>query len=213
MFVMSNINQAYSDINSNISNISNNSNNTTRIKDSFFNSLNNCKYDLFNARQRFNCIHTRSKIMSYLPDYIPTPQFLLNINESVRCKIGLLKHLSEEELILSILLILNFGYQLYSKNIKYNITPRLLDTLIELELKKEVFELILYYINPLKKSPYYHTIKLGTSMSLISCIKQSNIDIYKLLIKNNITWESLPYYLNCEDIYDELKLIALRFPI
>ena len=40
------------------------------------------------------------------------------------------------------------------------------ETALELrtELKKEVFELILYYINPLKKSPYYHTIKLGTSM-------------------------------------------------
>ena len=142
MFEMSNIYQAYSDNNSNNSNNSNILNNTTIIKDSFFNSLNNCKYDLFNAQQIFNCIHTRSKIMSYLPDYISTPQFLLNINESVRCKIGLLKHLSEEELILSILLILNFGYQLYSKNIKYNITPRLLDTLIEWKNSKLFSQII-----------------------------------------------------------------------
>src|SRR5210317_1909524 len=50
-------------------------------------------------------------------------------------------------------------------------------------------------------------------MNLISCIKQNNTDIYKILIENNINWESLPEYLNCEDIYDELKFIALRFPI
>ena len=167
------------------------------------------EYDFKNIDFIFNCHEMRDKIISYLPDYISVPQFILQKNENHKLKIGMIKWFNVDELNLFIALVFNFGYQIYKNKIIYdNITPRFLDTLVELELKKEIYEMYFYYIYPLKNNPYYNQIKFGSSLSLLSCVKRNDLPLYNFLKNININWDYDPTYIESEDIRNYIKMYS-----